>query len=157
MVWHTSIHLVLCSSWFIWKLHTISEHWGNASNPGDTHTYLTQYSQERIVYSSTILLLFFSDHFILFAKSLLIHYELLVQWRLRKFTSTLCLLLGQIKFVDKSPVQSSVEMKVFCGEIFKNNLHLQINCIFNFRRHQNTISSLLYTIWPSWSCNIDIP
>ena len=88
---------------------------------------------------------------------MLIHYELLVQWRLRKFTSTLCLLLGQIKFVDKSPVQSSVEMKVFCGEIFKNNLHLQINCIFNFRRHQNTISSLLYTIWPSWSCNIDIP
>ena len=24
---------------------------------------------------------------------------------------------------------TSVEMKAFCGEIFKNNLHLQINCI----------------------------
>ena len=123
MVWHTSIHLVLCSSWFIWKLHTISEHWGNASNPGDTHTYLTQYSQERIVYSSTILLLFFSDHFILFAKSLLIHYELLVQWRLRKFTSTLCLLLGQIKFVDKSPVQPVDKWKCF-AEKFSRIIHI---------------------------------
>ena len=149
MVWNTSIHLVLCSSWFIWKLHTISEHWGNASNPGDTHTYLTQYSQERIVYSSTILLLFFSDHFILFAKSLLgssMEVKKIYLYSLFAFgPDHIC---GQ---------KSSVEMKVFGGEIFKNNLHLQINCIFNSKRHQNTISSLLYTIWPFWSCNIDIP